>query len=221
MLIYNVTINIEDDAHDEWLIWMKEHHIPDMLKTGKFLKATMCQVLVQEDMGGTTYSVQYKVKDRGTLETYYKEDATTLREDAMKRFGKKFVAFRTELEVVAVEQTPVQSATEYLFTYGTLQDEAVQNMVFSRTLKGKQDILKNHTLSKKMVGGLYPTLHPSKEKKEQVSGEVFIVSNAELLRADSYEGDAYYRKKVALASGIRAWVYLSKSDSKDPNPEND
>ena len=221
MLIYNVTINIEDDAHDEWFIWMKECHIPDMLQTGKFLEATMCQVLVQEDLGGTTYSVQYKVKDRGTLETYYKEDAARLRDDAMKHFGKKFVAFRTELEVVAVEQTPVKSATEYLFTYGTLQDEAVQNMVFSRTLTGKQDILKNHTLSKEMVGGLYPTLNPSKEKKEQVSGKVFIVSNAELLRADSYEGDAYYRKKVTLASGIQAWVYLGKSDSKDTNPEND
>jgi len=221
MLIYNVTINIEDDAHDEWLIWMKEHHIPEMLQTGKFLEATMCQVLVQEDMGGTTYSVQYKVKDRGTLEMYYKEDAPTLRDDAMKHFGNKFVAFRTELEVIAVEQTPIQSATEYLFTYGTLQDEAVQNMVFSRTLTGKPAILKNHTLAKEMVGGLYPSLKPSNEKKGQVSGEVFIVSNAELLRADSYEGDAYYRKKVRLASGIQAWVYLGKSDTIDPNTEHE
>lgn len=219
MLIYNVTINIEDDAHNEWLIWMKEHHIPDMLQTGKFLEATMCQVLVQEDMGGTTYSVQYKVKDRSTLEKYYKEDAATLRNDALKRFGNKFVAFRTELEVVAVEQTPIESATEYLFTYGTLRDEAVQNMVFSRILSGKEDILKDYTLAKEMVGGLYPTIHPSKENKGQVTGEVFIVSNAELLRADSYEGDAYYRKKVTLASGIQAWVYLGKSDTKDSNPE--
>jgi gamma-glutamylcyclotransferase (GGCT)/AIG2-like uncharacterized protein YtfP len=221
MLIYNVTINIEDDAHDEWLFWMKEQHIPDMLRTGKFLEATMCQVLIEEDMGGTTYSVQYKVKDRGTLEMYYKEDAAALRNDAMKRFGKQFVAFRTELEVVAIEQNPIQSATEYLFAYGTLQDEAVQNMVFSRTLSGTQDILKNHTLASEMVGGLYPTLNPSKEKNDQVSGEVFVVSNAELLRADSYEGDAYYRKKVTLASGIKAWVYLGNSNTKDPNPEHE
>ncbi|MEL7271257.1 MAG: DUF4286 family protein [Bacteroidota bacterium] len=105
MLIYNVTINIDDTVHDEWLLWMKDKHIPDMLATGKFSHAKMTKVLVEEDLGGTTYSVQYTTKDRDTLDRYYKENAQILRQDALKRFADKFVAFRTELEIVS-QQIP-------------------------------------------------------------------------------------------------------------------
>ena len=105
MLIYNVTINIDESAHDEWLTWMKDKHVPDMLATGKFSHAKMAKVLVEEDMGGITYSVQYTTKDRTTLESYYKEDAERLRGDALKLFADKSVAFRTELEIIS-QQIP-------------------------------------------------------------------------------------------------------------------
>ena len=100
MLIYNVTINIDESIHDEWLIWMRDKHIPDMLKTGKFSHAKMVRVLVEEDSGGGTYSIQYTTKDRKTLESYYKHDAERLRGEAQKLFPNKFVSFRTELEVI-------------------------------------------------------------------------------------------------------------------------
>lgn len=100
MHIYNVTINVEETIHENWLQWMKTKHIPDMLATGKFTKALMTRVLVEEEMGGITYSVQYTTKDRATLLAYYKEDAERLRGDA-KQFEGKFVAFRTELEVIS------------------------------------------------------------------------------------------------------------------------
>ncbi len=101
MIIYNVTINIENAVHDEWLQWMKESHIPDMLATQKFTEAKMCKVLVEEEMGGTTYSVQYRVKDRATLEAYYKENAENMRMQGTRLFPNKFVAFRTELEIIS------------------------------------------------------------------------------------------------------------------------
>ncbi|MEA1786495.1 DUF4286 family protein [Arenibacter sp. GZD96] len=100
MYIYNVTINIEESAHDQWLLWMKQTHIPNMLATGKFAQARMCRVLVEEEMGGITYSVQYFTKDKRTLEAYYKEDASRLRNEAQSLFANKFVAFRTELEII-------------------------------------------------------------------------------------------------------------------------
>jgi len=100
MYIYNVTINVVEDAHEEWLQWMKEEHIPQMLATGKFTKALMTRVLVEEAMGGITYSVQYTTNNKETLEAYYQENASELRA-ASKRFKDKFVAFRTELEVIS------------------------------------------------------------------------------------------------------------------------
>ncbi|GAA4276702.1 DUF4286 family protein [Aquimarina mytili] len=100
MYIYNVTINIEENVHDEWLTWMKDEHIPDMLSTGKFTKALMTKVLVEEEMGGITYSVQYTTNSKETLQQYYDQDANRLRAEA-DRFAGKFVAFRTELEIVS------------------------------------------------------------------------------------------------------------------------
>ena len=99
MIIYNVTINVQETIHDEWLQWMKETHIPAMLDTGKFQKALMSKVLVKEPMGGITYSVQYTAESRQVLEKYYEEDAESLRKES-KHFGDKALAFRTEMKVV-------------------------------------------------------------------------------------------------------------------------
>lgn len=100
MIIYNITINIDDSVHDEWLEWMKTEHIPQVLGTGKFEKATLTQVLVEEDMGGQTYSVQYRSYSREALDAYYKEDAERLRQEGLKKFADKMLAFRTELKIV-------------------------------------------------------------------------------------------------------------------------
>lgn len=99
MYIYNVTINIQEDIHDKWLDWMKTEHIPEMLETGKFSKALMSRVMVNEEMGGITYSVQYTTESKEMLDSYYKEDSVQLRARS-KAFEGKFVAFRTEMEIV-------------------------------------------------------------------------------------------------------------------------
>ena len=100
MYIYNVTINVENDIHQKWLDWMKNSHIPAMLATQKFSKALMTKVMVEEQMGGITYSVQYTTDSKQTLQRYYTQDATTLRAQS-KQFEGKFEAFRTELEVIS------------------------------------------------------------------------------------------------------------------------
>jgi phosphoribosylamine-glycine ligase len=101
MIIYNVTINIHESVHDQWMEWMQNKHIADMLATGKFSAARMVKVLVEEEMGGTTYSVQFTTDSKETLEKYYSEDAPRLREEGLLLFGDKMLAFRTELELIS------------------------------------------------------------------------------------------------------------------------
>ena len=101
MYIYNVTANIDASVHDEWLVWMKETHIPNVLATGKFLSARMCKVITEEDMGGVTYAVQYTTIDKETLQSYYDDFATTMQAEVVSMFSNKFVSFRTELEVIS------------------------------------------------------------------------------------------------------------------------
>lgn len=99
MIIYNVTVNIDEDVAVEWLHWMKEVHIPDVMKTGMFLDHRFCRVLAEE-AGGFTYAIQYSCKDMETYEKYRDEFAPALQQETAKKYGGKFVAFRTLLEVV-------------------------------------------------------------------------------------------------------------------------
>ncbi len=99
MIIYNVTVNIENDVHEEWLNWMKETHIPDVMKTGYFLENRFCRVLVEEE-SGMTYSIQYTCASMADLEEYYSQQAPRLQKEHQDRYVGKFVAFRTLLEVV-------------------------------------------------------------------------------------------------------------------------
>jgi phosphoribosylamine-glycine ligase len=101
MILYNVTINIHESVHDQWMQWMQEKHIKDVLATGKFTAAQMVRVLVEEEMGGKTYAIQYRCDSKTTLQRYYDEDAPRLREEGQKLFGDKMLAFRTELELIS------------------------------------------------------------------------------------------------------------------------
>ena len=49
MILYNVTINIHESVHDQWMGCMQEKHIKEVLATGKFSSARMVKVLVEED----------------------------------------------------------------------------------------------------------------------------------------------------------------------------
>jgi phosphoribosylamine-glycine ligase len=80
---------------------MQEKHIGEVLATGKFSAARMVKVLVEEEMGGTTYSIQYTTDSKETLQRYYDEDAPRLREEGLQLFGDKMLAFRTELELIS------------------------------------------------------------------------------------------------------------------------
>ena len=44
MILYNITVSIDYNVHQEWLIWMKEVHIPDVMSTGLFLKSKIAKI---------------------------------------------------------------------------------------------------------------------------------------------------------------------------------
>ena len=101
MIIYNVTVNVDESIHNDWLNWMQNKHINDVLATGLFTNAKMVRVVVEEEMGGTTYAVQYFTDSRAKLEDYYQNHAPRLRKEGVQLFADKMLAFRTELEVIS------------------------------------------------------------------------------------------------------------------------
>jgi gamma-glutamylcyclotransferase (GGCT)/AIG2-like uncharacterized protein YtfP len=108
--------------------------------------------------------------------------------------------------------------TEQLFSYGTLQDEAVQLATFGRRLSGEPDSLPGYRLTRlpiqnpNLVAGEGEKYHLNVEftgrDSNDVTGTVFRVTTQELERADIYELAADYKRiSVHLKSGTQAWVY--------------
>ncbi len=101
MIIYNVTINIDEEVHEDWINWMKTVHIPDVMNTGFFLENKICKVLsTQEDETGHTYAIQYTCAKMEDLDEYQENHAPQLQKEHTERYDGKFVAFRTLLEIV-------------------------------------------------------------------------------------------------------------------------
>jgi len=101
MIIYSVTVNIEEEIHDRWVDWMRITHIPDVLKTGCFKEARFTRVMVQEEQG-ITYSIQYLCENEQVLNHYADTYAPALQKQHKDLFEGKFHAFRTMLKVVDV-----------------------------------------------------------------------------------------------------------------------
>ncbi len=99
MILYNITINIDYDVHDEWLEWMKQEHIPQVLKTGLFIENKICRIHAEEE-GGKSYSIQYLLKNMNDYNQYQNKFAKDLQQEHIQKYDGKFVAFRTLLEVV-------------------------------------------------------------------------------------------------------------------------
>jgi Gamma-glutamyl cyclotransferase, AIG2-like len=108
---------------------------------------------------------------------------------------------------------------EYLFSYGTLQQQAVQIKLFGRIMTGTEDILTGYIIQRieisdpaflargenNMQNTLMATLNPS----DIIMGTILELTEEELLLADKYEPSNYFRQPVVLASGKTAWVYLA------------
>lgn len=106
-----------------------------------------------------------------------------------------------------------------LFSYGTLQQEAVQLSTFGRRLQGHPDELIGFEQSSLRIED--PEFVAASGKSEhavvrfngrsesRVAGLAFEVSEEELARADRYEPAGYKRISTTLASGKEAWVYAA------------
>lgn len=99
MIIYNVTVSIDETVHEEWLQWMRTTHIPDVMSTGLFLESRISRIHAEEQ-GGKTYAIAYLAESMELLELYQREHAPRLQKEHSERYAGRFAAFRTFMEVV-------------------------------------------------------------------------------------------------------------------------
>ena len=94
MIIYNVTCSVDREIADEWISWMKEIHIPGLLKSGLFEGSRILKVLSHDDEHSLSYAVQFYSGSMANVEKYYVND------DIQNRYGERVLTYPTILEEV-------------------------------------------------------------------------------------------------------------------------
>ena len=100
MILFNVTYGIDKEIELEWVVWMKEIHIPKILGTGLFEGYRFYKVLTHEEESSSSYCIQYFTPTINHFNKYLEEFATPLLEEHRQRFLDRHVAFNTLLEEV-------------------------------------------------------------------------------------------------------------------------
>jgi len=100
MVVYNVTIKVDHSIAENWLYWLKEEHIPDIINTGCFTHATILRLLEVDDSEGPTYAVQYHAGSEALYNQYIDKFSDDMRKKGTEKWGNKFIAFRSVMQVV-------------------------------------------------------------------------------------------------------------------------
>jgi hypothetical protein len=100
-IVYNVTTKVEFSIAEEWLTWLKEEHIPDLIKTDCFTHAVILQLIEVDDAEGSTYAVQYHAESKELYNRYIEQYGDGMRRKATDKWGNKFISFRTVMQVVS------------------------------------------------------------------------------------------------------------------------
>lgn len=100
MLIYNITYSVPHEIGPEWLNWMQQEHIPEILGTGLFERHQLLRLLEIDESECLTYACQFFTQTEGQYRRYLTESAPGLRLKANKRWGDQVIGFRTLMETV-------------------------------------------------------------------------------------------------------------------------
>lgn len=100
MIIYNVTIKVEQKIAGSWLQWLLNEHIPDVLQTKCFSDFKVVRLLEVDDSEGPTYAVQYFANSKADYNRYIEFHASEMRKRSSVKWGNHFIAFRSVMEVV-------------------------------------------------------------------------------------------------------------------------
>ncbi len=100
MIIYSVTISIDEDIETKWVEWMRNVHIPDVMKTGLFVSCRFSKLTSHKEEGFINYSAQYTCESKNKLDEYQSKFAKELQQKSLDEFADKMHTFRTELSVI-------------------------------------------------------------------------------------------------------------------------
>jgi hypothetical protein len=99
-IIYNVTVKVDAGISDLWLNWLVNEHIPLIMETGCFTSYQVVRLLEVDDTDGPTFAIQYRASSKADYNRYLELHAPSMRKLSLDKWGDRFIAFRSLMEVL-------------------------------------------------------------------------------------------------------------------------
>ena len=99
MIIYHVEIALDPEIEQEWLAWMKQVHVPDVVRTGCFSECRIYRVIEAKEPE-PRYAMQYRASSLEEYHRYRDQFAAALQKEHSDRFTGHFQGARQIFEEV-------------------------------------------------------------------------------------------------------------------------
>lgn len=101
MFIYSVRVTVIRDIEKEWLKWMKEEHIKNILETGYFTNSEIHKlVLPDTPVDESTYQINYSFNSMDDFQKYSESEAPRLRQEHSEKFPHKLKISRAVYRII-------------------------------------------------------------------------------------------------------------------------
>jgi hypothetical protein len=102
MILYNVTVILDEDIHESWINWLKRDCLKNMMATDHFISHRVLKVLDSPNEG-FTYCIQFIAESLEKYNNYKHLTVDLLENNAPAEFMNKFVVFSTLMEFIETE----------------------------------------------------------------------------------------------------------------------
>ncbi|HOA37358.1 MAG TPA: DUF4286 family protein [Flavihumibacter sp.] len=100
MILYNITIKVEESVSGLFCTWLLENHMPAMLATGCFNSSRLLRLLEVDDSDGPTYAVQFTAPTKILYNKYISEHAEAHRRQLEAKWAGQYVSFSSAMELI-------------------------------------------------------------------------------------------------------------------------
>jgi len=100
MILYNLTIKIDQTIKEDWLVWMQNTFIPLALEDGLFTAHKLCRLLDLEEKDGITYALQLFCQNKKQLDAFRNGHEQHLQLTLVQQFPNKLIFFPTAMEIL-------------------------------------------------------------------------------------------------------------------------
>ena len=100
MIIYNITTKVHNSIAADWMQWLKNIHVKEVMESDCFTEYKIVKLLEIDETDGPTFAVQFFAESKGLYNRYIEEFAGEMRKRSFEKWGDKFISIRTVMQIV-------------------------------------------------------------------------------------------------------------------------